>query len=49
MESFLEDNLPPLGGFNSEGEPLGVEPDKPPTDTEEEEFRTPPPRIRICW
>ena len=41
MESSPEDNLPPLRGFNSEGEPIGVEPDEPPTDTEEEEFRTP--------
>ena len=40
MESSPEDNLPPLRGFNSEGEPIGVEPDEPPTDTEEE-FRTP--------
>ena len=41
MESSPEDNLPPLRGFNSEHEPIGVEPDEPPTDTEEEEFRTP--------
>ena len=41
MESSPEDNLPPLRGFNSEGEPIGVKPDKPPTDTEDEEFRTP--------
>ena len=40
MESSPEDNLPPLRGFNSEGEPIVVEPDEPPTDTEEEEFRT---------
>ena len=40
MESSPEDNLPPLRGFNSEGEPIGVEPDEPPTDTEEE-FGTP--------
>ena len=41
MESSPEDKLPPLGGFNSEGEPIGVEPEEPPTDTEDEEFRTP--------
>ena len=41
MESSPEDNLPPLRGFNSEGKPIGVEPDEPPTDTEDEEFRTP--------
>ena len=41
MESSPEDNLPPLRGFNSEGEPIGVEPEEPPTDTEDEEFRTP--------
>ena len=41
MESSPEDNLPPLRGFNSEGEPIGVEPDEPPTDTEDKEFRTP--------
>ena len=31
MESSPEDNLPLLRGFNSEGEPIGVEPDEPPT------------------
>ena len=41
MESSPEDNLPPLRGFNSEGEPIGVEPNELPTDTEDEEFRTP--------
>ena len=41
MESSPEDNLPPLRGFNSEGELIGVEPDEPPTDTEDEEFATP--------
>ena len=41
MESSPEDNLPPLRGFNSEGEPIGVEPEKPPTDKEDKEFRTP--------
>ena len=30
-----------MRGFNSKGEPIGVEPEKPPTDTEDEEFRTP--------
>ena len=41
MESSPEDNLPPLRSFNSEGELIGVEPEEPPTDTEDEEFRTP--------
>ena len=40
MESSAEDNLPPMRGFNSKGEPIGFEPNEPPTDTEEE-FGTP--------
>ena len=32
---------PPLCGFISDGEPIDVAVDEPPTDTEEEEFRTP--------
>ena len=30
-----------MRSFNSEGEPIGVESDEPPTDIEDEEFRTP--------
>ena len=41
MESSPEDNLPPLRSLYSEGKPIGVEPEELPTDTEDEEFRTP--------
>ena len=41
MASSPEDSIPPLRGFDSEGEPVSVTIDKPLTDPEEEEFRTP--------
>ena len=41
MESSPEDSLPPLRGFDSEGEPIDVVVDTPPSETNDEEFRTP--------
>ena len=41
MASSPEDSIPPLRGFDSEGEPVSVTVDEPLTDPEEEEFRTP--------
>ena len=40
MASSPEDSIPPLRGFDSEGEPVSVTVDEPLTDPEEE-FRTP--------
>ena len=41
MESSPEDSLPPLRGFDSKGEPIGIVADAPPSETDDEEFRTP--------
>ena len=41
MELSPEDSLPPPPRFYSDSEPIDVAVDEPPTDTEEEEFRTP--------
>ena len=41
MESSPEDSLPPLRGFDSKGEPIGIVVDAPPSETDDEEFRTP--------
>ena len=41
MESSPEDSLPPLRGFDSEGKPIDVVVDAPPSETNDEEFRTP--------
>ena len=41
MESSPEDSLPPWRCFDSEGEPIDVVVDAPPSETDNEEFRTP--------
>ena len=46
MASSPEDSIPPLRGFDSEGEPVSVTVDEPLTDPEEEESRTVKPSTR---
>ena len=41
MESSPEDSLPPLHGFNSDGEPIDVVIDAPPAESDNEDRRNP--------